>query len=121
MNDLAPCVFCAETSDLNIESLGQHGFYVSCGTCQADGPTKSSRDTAIASWNRAHLVCQNLRDRLAWLDRWRLSAINLSGAADGADFTSLLAHLKNLWTDYSELQNECDDRKVGKDNANITK
>jgi Lar family restriction alleviation protein len=52
--ELKSCPFCTSL-DLDVNSHGASSgrrFYVSCLSCEADGPPRGSRSEAVTAWNR---------------------------------------------------------------------
>lgn len=44
--ELQPCPFCGS------EDLENDTYFITCVTCEADGPIKGNEPEAIAAWNR---------------------------------------------------------------------
>ena len=48
------CPFCGEKEEIEVESYkvdGKDWLYVTCHTCQAQGPASSTEEDAIDMWN----------------------------------------------------------------------
>ena len=55
MNELKKCPFCGDTAyiqDWSIKTLGRERFSVACNRCEVATPVYSTKQVAIAAWNR---------------------------------------------------------------------
>lgn len=53
-DDLAVCPFCGSI-DQNTSSNGIDSYFVVCGNCGAEGPTKDTEREAIEAWFMRHV------------------------------------------------------------------
>lgn len=55
MSELKPCPFCAETDELDfgiVPSTVEDAYYITCDSCDANGPMGLSNEQSAELWNQ---------------------------------------------------------------------